>query len=237
MALANKEAKRFFSSSLYMLNIGIGLIMALLAAVASLFVGVDKLIEGIDISNIEVIKPVITTVLPFAIAKMVNMCNTTAVSLSLEGKNLWIIQSLPMSNRIIMEGKMLFNVILVLPVSIVCSILFGIALHIPIGLLGLYFIFSFASVWFSTNLGAWVNLHFPNFDWDNEVEVIKQGMGSMIGIFSSMIIYLALGFGAFLLSKQLSGEWILLLASFILALLGVFLYGRVICFKSLQKKI
>ena len=142
-----------------------------------------------------------------------------------------------MSNRIIMEGKMLFNIILVLPVSIVSSILFGIALRIPIGLLGLYFIFSFASVWFSTNLGAWVNLHFPNFDWDNEVEVIKQGMGSMIGIFSSMIIYLALGFSAFMLSKQLSGGLILLLASVILALLGVLLYRRVICSKSLQKKI
>lgn len=237
MALANKEAKRFFSSSLYMLNIGIGLIMALLAAVASLFVGVDKLIEGIDISNIEVIKPVITTVLPFAIAMMVNMCNTTAVSLSLEGKNLWIIQSLPMSNRIIMEGKMLFNIILVLPVSIVSSILFGIALRIPIGLLGLYFLFSITSVWFSTNLGAWVNLHFPNYDWDNEVEVIKQGMGSMIGIFSSMIFYLAMGAGAFALSKQLSGGWILLLASIILAILGFGLYRRVICSKSLQKKI
>ena len=82
-----------------------------------------------------------------------------------------------------------------------------------------------------------MNLHFPNYDWDNEVEVIKQGMGSMIGIFSSMILYLAMGAGAFALSKQLSGGWILLLASIILAILGFGLYRRVICSKSLQKKI
>ena len=40
-ALAYKEAKRFTSSSVYMLNIGMGLILALIASVASAFLGVD----------------------------------------------------------------------------------------------------------------------------------------------------------------------------------------------------
>lgn len=236
LALAKKEAKRFFSSSLYMLNMGIGLIMALLAAGASLFIGVDRVIDGMDISNIDAIKPVISVIIPFVIAMIVNMCNTTAVSLSLEGKNLWIVQSLPISNAILIKGKMLFNVMLVLPVSLICSIVFAFALKVSVGYVCLYLLFSVASVCFSTALGAWINLHFPNYEWENEVEVIKQGMGSMIGIFSGMLLYLVLAFAAFFLSSKIPEEIIILLATLILLLMGLVIYRRATGFKSLQRK-
>ena len=219
-----------------MLNIGIGLIMALLAAGASLFIGVDRVIDGMDISNIDAIKPVISVIIPFVIAMIVNMCNTTAVSLSLEGKNLWIVQSLPISNAILIKGKMLFNIMLVLPVSLICSIVFAFALKVSVGYVCLYLLFSVASVCFSTALGAWINLHFPNYEWENEVEVIKQGMGSMIGIFSGMLLYLVLAFAAFFLSSKIPEEIIILLATLILLLMGLVIYRRATGFKPLQRK-
>ena len=77
----------------------------------------------------------------------------------------------------------------------------------------LYIVFAVASVTFSTVFGMFINICFPNYQWENEVVVVKQGMSSMIGIFSSIIIYLAMAAGTFYLSG-------------ILAVLAAVLYGR-----------
>ncbi|MDO5402425.1 MAG: hypothetical protein Q4F11_03210, partial [Eubacteriales bacterium] len=70
-ALVYKEAKRFTSSSVYMLNMGMGLIMALIASAASAFLGIDKLISGIDGVNakeMSALLPNVSNVVPFVIA-------------------------------------------------------------------------------------------------------------------------------------------------------------------------
>ena len=184
-ALAYKEAKRFTSSSVYMLNMGMGLILAL-----------------------------------------VNMCNTCAVSLSLEGRNLWVVESLPISKRTLYKGKMLFNICMVLPVSLICSVIFIISLRVNVVKALLYIVFAVTSVTFSTVFGMFINICFPNYQWENEVVVVKQGMSSMIGIFSSIIIYLAMAAGTFYLSGNLGGELSILMFSGILAVLAAVLYGR-----------
>lgn len=224
MALVKKEAKRFFSSSLYMMNIGMGLIMALLVSIASIFIGVDKIIEGIEIPNIDNVKPVIAYVIPFAIALIVNMCNTCSVSLSLEGRNRWIVQSLPIDNKTLLKGKMMFNIILVLPVSLLCSLIFIFELHVNFILALFYLLFSVVSVLFSTVWGMWINLHFPNYQWQNEVEVIKQGISSMIAIFSSMLGYFALAVVVIFLSSMISIELLITAACILLVAVGMVLY-------------
>ena len=228
-ALAYKEAKRFTSSSVYMLNMGMGLILALIASVASAFLGVDKLISNVDVVNAKdmaALLPVISNVVPFGIAMVVNMCNTCAVSLSLEGRNLWVVESLPISKRTLYKGKMLFNICMVLPVSIICSVIFIISLRVNVVKALLYIVFAVASVTFSTVFGMFINICFPNYQWENEVVVVKQGMSSMIGIFSSIIIYLAMAAGTFYLSGNLGGELSILMFSGILAVLAAVLYGR-----------
>ena len=83
-----------------------------------------------------------------------------------------------------------------------------------------------ASVTFSTVFGMFINICFPNYQWENEVVVVKQGMSSMIGIFSSIIIYLSMAAGTFYLSGNLGGELSILMFSGILAALAAVLYGR-----------
>ena len=224
MALAKKEAKRFFSSSLYMMNIGMGLVLALLLAVVSIFTGIDKIIDGINITGIDAIRPLVAGLMPFGIAMIVNMCNTCAVSLSLEGNNLWIMQSLPITMKTLLKGKMLFNVIMVLPVSLVCSIIFMLELHVNVVMALIYIVFAVVSVLFSTVWGTWSNVKFPNYQWQNEVEVIKQGASSMLGIFGSIVIYLALGAAAFFLSRYVAIELAVLGCCAILGLVGTMLY-------------
>lgn len=224
MAIVRKESRRFFSSSLYMMNMGMGLVMALLLAVVSLFAGIDTVLGGMDISGIEQIKPLISNIIPFVIAMLVNMCNTCAVSLSLEGRNLWVVNSLPIERRTLLNGKMLFNIVLVMPVSIICSLIFILEFRVNIIKALMYLLFAAASVSFSTVWGMFINIHFPNYQWENEAEVIKQGMASMIAIFSAMIGYLAMAAAAFFLSSVIAGEVVLFMASLILGVAAFVIY-------------
>lgn len=226
MALVKKEAKRFTSSTVYMTNVGIGLLLALILAVASIFVGVDTILDGMELPNAGDIRPMIGMLAPFAVAMIVNMCNTTSVSLSLEGANLWVVQSLPITKKTLLQGKMLFNIMLVLPVSVVCNIIFAFVLKVNAGYAVCYLIFAVISVLFSTVLGMWINLHFPNFIWENEVQIVKQSASSMLGIFSGMIGYLVLGGVAFGLARILPGELVLLVISVALVLFAIPMYRR-----------
>ena len=133
---------------------------------------------------------------------IVNMSCTSTVSLSLEGKNLWIIQSLPISSKILFQSKMLFNMIVVLPFSPFCIIVFM--------------------------LGMCAAIHFPKFEWENEIEVIKQSASSTMGVFSSMIGYLVLTVITYILSMVIPGEIVLFVLAAILGFVTFLLYGHVV---------
>lgn len=92
-----------------------------------------------------------------------------------------------------------------------------------------YLLFAVVSVLFSTVLGTWINLHFPNYNWQNEVEMVKQSASSMLGIFGGIICYLALGALAFALIKVMSGELVLLVISGALGLAACVLYAMENC--------
>lgn len=224
MSIAGKEAKRFFSSSLYMMNIGMGLILALLMSIASIFVGVDRILDGINISGIEAVKSMLVYLMPFVIAMLVNMSNTSAVSLSLEGANLWVVQSLPITRKTLLKGKMLFNIMMTLPVMLICSVIFMIELHVGLVLSLLYILFAVVSVLFSTVFGTWLNLKFPNYQWQNEVEVIKQSASTMISVFASIILYLVMAAATFALSSMIAAELVILGFCVVMGILGTLLY-------------
>lgn len=228
MALAKKEARRFFSSTLYMTNIGVGLLLAVILSVVCAIMGVDKILALVNLPESVNIKPLIANVMPFFIAMLVNMCNTASVSLSLEGRNLWVVKSLPIVPATLLQGKMLFNIMLALPFSLLSSLLLMFALRVTLVLALGYLFFSVASVLFSTVLGMWINLCFPNYSWQNEVEVIKQGMSSMFGIMSGMLGYLALGAAAVFFNRKLPGEWVLLLFGAVLGVAAFLMYRRVV---------
>ncbi|NCB92736.1 MAG: permease [Clostridia bacterium] len=205
-ALIKKEAKRFFSSVIYLMNTGIGLIMALIAAIVCMVAGFDKILELLEIPGMEA---GFVYIVPFAVAMVVNMSCTTSVSWSLEGKNKWIVDSLPISRKVLFQSKMAFNMILVLPVSFVCSIIFMVNLRVTVIQGMLYLLIAVVTSSLSTVWGMWINIRFPNFSWENEVEVIKQGMSSMLGIFGSLVGYLVIGFVVYVLCAKIPGEVVL----------------------------
>ena len=184
MALHRKEMKRFFSSYLYVLNVGMGAVLLLVASITSFILGIDKMQQLIGIPDI---KSTIINFMPFIISTTLAMTCTSAVSLSLEGKNLWILQSAPIDVATIYKSKIAVNITLLLPISVLSSLLMSLCLKTGIMSTTWMFITPIAYSFLTSVWGIFINLKLPNFTWESEVTVIKQSMASVLGILGGML--------------------------------------------------
>ena len=183
-SLVQNEFRRFTSSSLYMTNMGVGLILTLLSAIGIQFVDVDGLLLTMEFP---LQKEQLVWAVPFLVSAFVGMTVTSAVSYSLEGKNYWILQSLPISKKCICHGKMLFNLELTLPVAILANILIGIRLGMSWGEAVLLLVAAVIMCVLNTLWGMLMGILFCKLDWENEIEVIKQSAAAGFGIMGNML--------------------------------------------------
>lgn len=120
-AIAYKEWKRMLGSQVYMINGSMGEILVLLLGIVSLFVNFDKLMQ-VMLKGAPVSAEILFPAIPLIVYFLVGMVATTACSPSLEGKNYWILQSLPIKKKQIYQGKMLFNLCLTVPAGVFSTI-------------------------------------------------------------------------------------------------------------------
>lgn len=184
MAIVKKEWKRFYSCHIYILNMGMGIVMAAAVCAGCAVLGVERLETILQLPGFA---GVFGRIMPFVPTVMLCMTATSAVSLSLEGKNLWILKSLPMEKETVYKGKVLFNLLLICPVSLVCGVLLCISRMPSLPMLPLLFVTPLAYACFTSVFGMWLNLKFPNYSWASEVTVVKQGAASFISIFFGMV--------------------------------------------------
>ncbi len=188
-----REAKRYFSSSIYVTNTILGPILGAVAAVALAIVGLDtvtaQLPATLDISG----------VLPFAIAAIFCLMTTTSTSISMEGKQFWIVRSLPIPTKTWLDSKMLFNLSLMLPCYVIAEVAMIIAVRPdPMQLLWLILLPASLMV-FAVVFGITVNLKFHSFDWENEVIVVKQSLPAALGGFAGLFLSLFCGIAVLLI--------------------------------------
>ncbi len=196
-AMYTKEIARFFNSYLYMLNSGLG-VFALFAV--SIVIAITSPYTLGKLIGIENITPLVGEFAPLAIAAMLAISCTTSASISLEGNNIWILQSIPMSNEVFFKAKILLNmsfhavgyifafIVIVLKFDLTFTQIVTLIV-VPVGY----------SIFISVQ-GIYFNSKFPKFDWDNETMVIKQSVSvavsTLIGLLSVIIpaaLWFALG--------------------------------------------
>ena len=190
-AIAFKELKRMTGSSTYMVNGAMGEVLAVLLGVATLVIGFDKIVDtatqGAPI-DVATLRPAI----PFIVYFLIGMVATTAFSPSLEGKNYWILQSLPIEMRTVYQGKMLFNLCLTVPFMAFATVCLCVSAQVPVLDTALYLLLGLALCAFSTAWGCVCGVRHMRLDWENEVEVIKQGTALVIYLFPNMFVTMGL---------------------------------------------
>lgn len=190
-AIAFKEWKRLTGSTAYMVNGAMGEVLAVLLGVATLLVGFERIV-AIVTQNAPFDPAILQPAIPFIVYFLVGMMATTACSPSLEGKNYWIVQSLPIETKTLYLGKMLFNMMLSVPAMAVSTLCLCISAHVPVLNTLLYLLLGLALCAFSTAWGCVCGIRHMRLDWENEIEVIKQGAGVAIYLLPNMFVVMGL---------------------------------------------
>lgn len=188
-ALLHKEIQRFIKNFMYVFNTAFGMILLVGGSVYLMFVHNDIVAFFTDAMSASTeISAFISQMLILGIVMLGQMTCTTACSISLEGKSMWITKTLPVSVTQIFWSKMLVNILLIMIPSTISLILLGITFQFQIPYFLLGFVFIVVSSLFISMLGLILNLAFPKLEFENEQEVIKQSMSSFIAVFLPMII-------------------------------------------------
>ncbi|MFP4287057.1 MAG: hypothetical protein ACLFRI_05110 [Candidatus Izemoplasmataceae bacterium] len=192
-----KEWKKMINSPIYALNAGLGSLMLILLPTASIFFKSEvlNLFEMIPEGK-DFLKLSILALVGFSIS----MSYSPSVSLSLEGKNFWLLKSSPISPLMIVLSKVLFNIVLILIPGTIGFIIFAFIFELETIFILVSYLLMIAYALFSSLFSALLNLYFPKFDFINEVEVVKQSVAALISVFSGFI-FLGLA-GMFLISLE-----------------------------------
>ncbi|MCR5323489.1 MAG: hypothetical protein K6E85_09490 [Lachnospiraceae bacterium] len=184
-AIAFKEFKRMTGSSIYITNASMGEIFAVIIGIAALFLNIDNLL-GSALQGAPVTMNMLYPAIPMIVYFFIGMAATTTMTPSLEGKNYWIVQSLPISKKTLWQGKMLYNMYLTVPFAVFATICLCISARVPILTSILNIILAVCLCAFSTTWGCVCGVKYMRLDWENEIEVVKQGTGLTLYMFPNM---------------------------------------------------
>jgi ABC-2 type transport system permease protein len=212
-----KEYRRFISSSTYMMNCGLGAIIMVALAVAAVIKrnSITMLLDSAKeiFPNASGIAPAVLTIVIFAI---VSTCYYTMPSISLEGKNIWILQTMPIDPMKIFMAKIKMEYILCVPGALILAATVAIITGMSVLTWAAVMIAVLAYITFTAFFGLWINMKRPSFDWTNEAYPIKQGLNPLICLFGEWLLTLILGGIYFFVGAFVPSELYLVVVSAVL---------------------
>ena len=194
MSLIKKELNTFFNIPIFIVNAGFGLVIYVVMCTA-IIVKFDGMIELLNNTKIllittEMINKNISLLVLLLITITAYTTTITSSLISLEGKNINILKSLPVDPKEIFKSKILACVLITTPVLVLgCIALlvkFKISIIDSILLLALTILMPLVSHF----IGLIVNLKHPRLDYESAAEVVKQS--------ASMFISMMIGAGLLL---------------------------------------
>ena len=222
-ALTIKELKRYFSSPVYIFNTCFGLILILVMSFFLFIKGETAFKDMLKTMDFD-----INTTIDFLFYIIIlfagMLTSITSSSISLEGKTINITKSLPVSEKTILNSKILMALTIELPFILISIILFiikftpNITYTISLILLGLI-VPTLTAI-----IGLLVNLKYPKLNFSSDTEVVKQSISSMISIFTGMGLAIISIFGIGYFSENYPLTNLMLIHVLLLMIITFILY-------------
>ena len=223
-ALLRREFGRFTSSPNYMLNCGLGTVMLPILGVVLLVKMNDILPVLQELAGSET-SGFMATMLCAALCLVGTMNDMASSSVSLEGKNLWLAQSLPVTTWQVLRAKLLVQMLVTgLPMA-VTSALVILALRPALPEAALLVVLPLLFVWLSAEFCLTLDLKRPNVVWTNEITVIKQRLTVLLAMLGGWLYAVAIAALYFLEGADMGAAWYLLAWSVLTAVLALLLRG------------
>ncbi len=224
VSIAKKDFRRIMGSTVCATNLGLGTVLCLLAGIVLPFVNVEAIISAMA-QGMEVNLAPYRLVWPLFVYFFVGMVPVTVVTPSLEGKSDWIIRSLPVSSMTVCHGRMLLNLGFSLLPGLFAVTMGFVALHAE----ALEFVLGLGMitvlVLFSTAYGMRCGLKHLRLDWQNEVEVVKQGAAVTFYLLPNMFATMAASALFILCCNTLGGAVGALVIMAVYGILGFLAYS------------
>lgn len=189
-ALVKKEMTHFFGSPSYMFNAGIGLVfMPVVAAIVWYQMRKDDV--SMIVSLIDPDGSLAGSAVCGVLGILASMVTISAPSISVEGKTMWILKSLPVRASDALMTKAYAHIAISLPCLLLSAVIFEIALSMDVTGRIMTVVYPVVMTVFFALLGLLLNLRFPKFDWINEAVAVKQSMSVFLAVMIAMISSIA----------------------------------------------
>lgn len=197
-AFLKKEFLFFKNTPIYILNCALGSLILLIVAVFSA-------VRHNDLIAVLALVPQfgedsLPCVLAVAVCFVASMNNMTSVSVSLEGKSLWFLKSVPADVKNIFFGKLMLHILVTGVPLLIADIIISTAFGFGFTTFILFTLFTEVFMILCAETGLMVNLIFPKTDWLNEASAVKQSISALIGMFAGMFYSILVILSFYLLS-------------------------------------
>jgi ABC-2 type transport system permease protein len=191
-ALLRKELRRFLGSPVYLLNCGLG-ILFILAAAVFLLVRAGAVRETLTLlfsSAPHLVQALLPALGTMVVCVLGALNPITAPSISLEGKSLWVLQSLPVPAGAVLRAKERLQLVLCYPPALIFCLALAYVLRFDLLLCLLSLGIAALFIAVMANLGLMMNLWKPNLTWTSETVPVKQGLPVMVCLFGGWLLSL-----------------------------------------------
>lgn len=225
-ALLGKESRRFFGNFYYLLNCGLGSLFIIIVGGVLCFISIQNVFSALSVIPALAKFDVLIPVIAFAgLAVSASLNFMVVPSVSLEGKNFWILRSMPIKTQSILWSKILFQILVtgIPTLGASLAMIVGLVIGKTYTVLDLIFILILPLAFevFMAVCGMMIGLLMPNLTWTNETVPIKQSISTFIAILVGMVLTIILAGGYFLIGYKIGGYLYMGLVTVILAVLSV----------------
>ena len=210
-ALLERERTRYFSLPVYLTNTACGLLFAAVFVLLVVLMS-DKITPYIYqlAEYFQVPFADYDVLFIYAFSILTTISCTTYVSISIEGKQIEILKSLPIAAKSLFRVKLLHHLSMSVPTIFVLNTIMALYLQwsFPKAMLG--YAFPLLCSVLIGMIGYILNLIFPNFEWENVTHIIKQSLPAILTALIGVVVtcgtaYLLLRFFP---SALFMGSWL-----------------------------
>lgn len=196
-ALLGREFLHFTGNPTYMLNCGLSVLLFPLCGGLLLWKG-ERILTALEMmvgGHAGSVSVILCTVL----CCLVFMTETTPPSVSLEGKSLWLLQSLPVTPWQVLKAKMWMQFLLSWIPCVICMACMAVVYPMSTPAMSAAVLLVLSCAGLSALFGLFLGLKMPTLSWTSEIVPIKQSGAVMITLLGGMVYTALLAAGYLLL--------------------------------------
>lgn len=217
-----KNLQQYFNYPIYVFNTLFGPLLFFFGSI--LLITLD--LKSYFVNDTEYIMDLIKFMGPFIIFFFIGSSITTYCGMSIEGKNNWIVLSLPVETKDIVISKVALGVIIATPAIIMASIAYYIKFNSNVLLLIITIITSSAYSIYSNLVGLWIDIKYANYEWTDVRYIVKKRMSVLYSMLLNLVPNLLLGLIVFSL-KIYNHSLIILTFAVVLITVSILIFNKI----------